>query len=140
MLRGTDWQSVLQGNVCNVWVNAPLLVRENRVKSAGKSLGSLLLRPSPRLSTWIFVGLAAGLGGGLFFGEYCSPLKVVGEAYVRLLQMTVLPYIAVSLIANMGRLRPQHGRRLMLLGGGVMAVLWLLGLLAVCVFPQCLPA
>ena len=39
------------------------------------------------LSSWIFIGLAAGVLCGLFFGEYCAFLKVVGDAFIRLLQM-----------------------------------------------------
>ena len=47
------------------------------------------------------------LGGaaiGLFFGERAARLKVVADAYIRLLQMTVLPYVTVSIVAGLGGL------------------------------------
>ena len=52
------------------------------------------------LSAKILIGLILGIGCGLFFGEYCASLKVFGDAFVGLLQMTVLPYITCSLILN----------------------------------------
>ena len=30
------------------------------------------------LASKVLLGLALGVGTGLFFGEYCAPLKVVG--------------------------------------------------------------
>ena len=46
--------------------------------------------------------LLTGLGivVGLFFGELVKPLEVIGQIFIGLLQMTVLPYILVSLIAG----------------------------------------
>ena len=34
------------------------------------------------LSAKILIGLLAGIGCGLFFGEYCAPLQVFGDAFV----------------------------------------------------------
>ena len=56
------------------------------------------------LSSRIFVGLFAGVCTGLFFGEMVADLKIVGDIFVKLLQITVLPYIIVSLIAGFGRM------------------------------------
>ena len=41
---------------------------------------------------WALVG---GIACGLFFGEYCAWLEIVGDGFVDLLQMTVLPYVMV---------------------------------------------
>ncbi len=78
------------------------------------------------LGTKIVIGLVLGIAAGLFFGELCRPLKVVGDTFVALLQMTVLPYIVVALIANVGRLSLARGRTLL----GRAAVVWLLLLVA----------
>ena len=51
------------------------------------------------LSTRIFIGLFSGVATGLFFGELVADLKILGDIFIKLLQMTVLPYIVVSLIA-----------------------------------------
>ncbi len=50
------------------------------------------------LSTCILLGVVFGILSGILFGEYCAPLEVIGNAFIGLLQMTILPYIIVSLI------------------------------------------
>ena len=56
------------------------------------------------LSTRVLIGLFSGVAAGVFFGELTAPLKIAGDAFIQLLQMTVLPYIVVSLIAGLGSL------------------------------------
>ena len=56
------------------------------------------------LGTRILIGLLLGAGTGIFFGDLCRNLEIVGDVFVGLLQMTVLPYIVFSIIANLGRL------------------------------------
>lgn len=60
----------------------------------------------------ILLGLALGVATGLFFGEKAGVLQFVAEGYVRLLQMTVLPYVTVSLIEGIGGLSGAGARRL----------------------------
>ncbi len=57
------------------------------------------------LSTYILLGVVMGILSGIFFGEYCAPLGSIGNAFIGLLQMTILPYIIVSLILAIGSLR-----------------------------------
>ena len=52
----------------------------------------------------IIIGVAAGIAVGVFFGEMTAWLDVAGDVYVGLLQMTVLPYVTVSLISKVGKL------------------------------------
>jgi len=54
------------------------------------SLDSVSVKKSPvrRSSS---SGDSCRVACGLFFGEYCRPLQLVGQAYVKLLQMTVMP-------------------------------------------------
>ena len=56
------------------------------------------------LSKQVLIGLALGIAAGVFFGERAASLQIVGDAFIRLLQMTVMPFIAVSLIAALGKL------------------------------------
>ena len=58
------------------------------------------------LAGQVLVGLLAGLATGLFFGESAAPLAHVGRAFVLLLQMAVLPFVSVSLMAGLGALSP----------------------------------
>jgi Na+/H+-dicarboxylate symporter/ABC-type amino acid transport substrate-binding protein len=92
------------------------------------------------LSAKIFIGLGLGILGGLFVGEPLGALAILGDAYIRLLQMTVLPYIMVSLIAGLGRLDPVHARLIGLWGGGLLMVLWVLSFATVAVMPFAFPS
>ncbi|MDH3803815.1 MAG: cation:dicarboxylase symporter family transporter, partial [Deltaproteobacteria bacterium] len=44
------------------------------------------------LSGSILLGFVLGILCGLFFGEYCAGLKIFGDAFIKLLQMSILPY------------------------------------------------
>ena len=93
----------------------------------------------PSLSTLVLLGLAGGIACGLFFGDYCSPLSVVGDAFVRLLRMTILPYIIVSLVANLGRLSLREVYRLAKVGGVVLLLFWSVTLLTVVALASSFP-
>ena len=69
------------------------------------------------LSTNIFIGLILGISCGLFFGELCGDLNVVGNAFIKLLQMTILPYIVVSIVLGIGSLTYRNARMLAIKGG-----------------------
>ena len=88
-------------------------------------------KPRVGLFTVILSALLLGVASGLFFGEYNGYLKIVGDAYVGLLQMTVLPYIVFSLIANIGRLSFGESKRLAAAALAVMSVLWLVGAITI---------
>jgi ABC-type amino acid transport substrate-binding protein len=48
------------------------------------------------LSSQISISLAAGILFGIFFGEMAGFLSVVADGYIKLLQMTVLPYVYLN--------------------------------------------
>ena len=87
----------------------------------------------------IFVGLFLGLLVGLFFGELVLPLKVVADGFVKLLQMTVLPYMTVSIISSLGSLSIQEAKTLGFRAGVVLVGLWLIGLIFCFLFPIVFP-
>ena len=92
------------------------------------------------LSGRIFVGLIAGICTGIFFGELVADLKLLGDIFIKLLQITVLPYIIVSLIAGFGRMHMDQARRLAVRGSIVLLIIWALALvmifLAALAFPD----
>ncbi|MCZ6824299.1 MAG: cation:dicarboxylase symporter family transporter [Gemmatimonadetes bacterium] len=92
------------------------------------------------LSAKILIGLALGIAFGIFFGELVTPIGVVGDAFILLLQMTVLPYVAVSLIAALGSLRYDEARALGRNAGGFLLAFWAIGLLVVALTPFAFPA
>ena len=55
-------------------------------------------------SNRILVGLGLGVAVGLFLGEYPLALKWVADGFVKLLQMTVLPYVTLSIVTSLGSL------------------------------------
>ena len=61
----------------------------------------------------ILWALGLGILVGLFFGETAGSLKVIGNIYIGLMQMAVLPYIIFSLILAIGRLNFQQMKRIL---------------------------
>jgi Na+/H+-dicarboxylate symporter len=51
-------------------------------------------------STKILVGLVSGVLLGLFLDEYAAVLKVAADGFVKLLQISVLPYVTISTITG----------------------------------------
>ena len=88
----------------------------------------------------IVLALALGIFCGLFFGEIMAPLKIVGVAYVRLLQMTVLPYVLASLIAGIGRLEPSGAGVLGLRAVTLIVFLWVVSWLTSFMIPLSYPS
>ena len=75
-------------------------------------------------SRQILIGLIGGILTGVFFGERASATAWVADGFVKLLQMMVLPYITVSIIASLGSLKPSELRTLGLRTAAVIAGLW----------------
>ncbi|MGH7492215.1 MAG: cation:dicarboxylate symporter family transporter [bacterium] len=91
------------------------------------------------LSTKILIGMGLGILAGIFFGEDVAFLKVAGDAFVLLMQMTVLPYIMVSLITGLGGLSLKEAAALARKGGVVLLLLWGIGLVMVLLMPLAFP-
>ena len=91
------------------------------------------------LSTQVLIGLILGLLAGVIFGDLMAPLQDVGKAFILLLQMTVLPYITLSLITGLGHLTYAQVKTLALKAGAVLILLWVLALAAILVMPLAFP-
>ncbi len=91
-------------------------------------------------TTQIVVGLLLGAILGIFLGDLAAPANVVGEIYIGLLQMTVLPYIVISLIANLGRITWAESRSLILAASAVLGALLLVGIIVLFLVPLAFPA
>ena len=76
------------------------------------------------LSSWILIAMAAGILCGIFFGEYCAFLQVFGDAFIKLLQITILPYIFVSLMQGLGGLSYNQARQLAIRAGVLLLLFW----------------
>ena len=72
------------------------------------------------LSSRILCGLGAGIFAGLFVGDPARHLQPIADIYIRLMQMTVLPYLVVSLVVGFGQLEARQARRLALRAGALL--------------------
>jgi len=91
------------------------------------------------LSTKVLIGLIAGVLLGLFFGEKVAWFSVLGDVFIGLLQMTVLPYIMFSLIVNIGRLSMDTARKIIKYGLMFLSMLLLIGIISLLLLPLAFP-
>ena len=91
------------------------------------------------LSTRILIGLALGVLLGLFIGEPAAALQPLADIYVRLMQMTVLPYLVLTLIVGLGSLDAVTAKRLALRAGLALAVLCAIALAVIGLMPLVFP-
>ncbi|MGL1886470.1 MAG: cation:dicarboxylase symporter family transporter [Reichenbachiella sp.] len=92
-----------------------------------------------RLSTKIFIGLFFGIATGLFLGEYAEPFRYIGDAFIGLMQMTVMPYIMVSLLSNLGKIELAKQKPLIKAAAIVLVAFLVIGLGTVLVLPSFFP-
>jgi len=92
------------------------------------------------LATRIIIGLALGILTGLFVGEMASVLKPVADGYIRLMQMTVIPYLTVALIAGLGQMDGDEARRLARNAGPLVLLFWAIALTVLACLPLAFPA
>ncbi len=99
------------------------------------TLNLLRLTPFQR----VVAGLVLGIGVGIFLGEPAGRLDIIGTIYIKLLQMTVIPYIMVSLIGGLGRLDIGMARQIGIRGGSLILFLWGLTALTLVFLPFAYP-
>lgn len=68
--------------------------------------------------------MVLGVATGLFFGEKIEAINFVGDAFLRLFQMPVIPYVIVSLVSGLGRLTLSQAQSIFIKGGLVMLGFW----------------
>lgn len=87
----------------------------------------------------ILLGVFAGFVWGVFCGESSARVGWAGDAYIGLLQMTVPPYVVLSLILNIGRLSKSESGRLARICTANMLLLWLIALSVLIAVSCCFP-
>jgi Na+/H+-dicarboxylate symporter len=96
-------------------------------------------RYKPDLATQIFIGFFLGIGLGVFFGEKMGMIKFIGDGFIMLLQMTVLPYISISLISGLGRLNLRQAGLIARKAGLVLLTLWVIAFIMILLIPFTFP-
>jgi len=82
------------------------------------------------LNAKIFAGFIGGILVGLFFGELCSALEPVSSAFIKIWQITIIPFIVVSLLLGIGSLKQADAREMVVKVGSVLLLFWVIGLAA----------
>jgi Na+/H+-dicarboxylate symporter len=100
---------------------------------------AVLRLPRLSLSAWILIGLGLGIFTGLFFGESATALQTVADIYIRLMQMTVLPYLVLALIIGFGQLEAEQAKRLAKRAGALLLLTWGLTFGVVAAMPAAFP-
>ncbi len=83
------------------------------------------------LSTIVIICFVLGIVNGIFFGEMVAWMGIIGNAFIKLLQMTIIPYIIVSLITSLGKMTYEQAKSLGVQVGKLMLSFWVVGLLAI---------
>lgn len=91
------------------------------------------------LSAKIMIGMGLGFAAGIFFGEYCASLQIVGNAFIQLLQMTILPYITVSMILGIGGLTSDQAKLMAKKTGLLLLLFWGISFVMVLLLPLSFP-
>jgi Na+/H+-dicarboxylate symporter len=134
-----------------LWLAASVLTglefhrRTGPVGEGGRMTSMALPQPAPpskagRPSLRILAGLLAGVAVGLFFGEGAAVLQPVADLYIRGMQMTVLPYLVLTLVGGLGQLDPATARRLGLRAAALLGLLIALACAVIAVMPLAYPA
>ena len=72
------------------------------------------------LSKQIIVAIVLGLAAGFFFGDGCAMLAPFATAYINIMQVMVIPYMVISLVAGIGSLTNEQLRSIGIKGAALM--------------------
>jgi len=87
----------------------------------------------------VIIALILGVSSGIFIGEPMGNLEIIGNAYIRLLQMTVLPYVLVSIIGGLGRLDSNMAASIGMRAVKVILIMWLAIMCTLLLLPLAYP-
>ena len=78
------------------------------------------------LSNKTIIALIVGILCGLFFGDECAYLKPFGDVFIKIMQITVIPYIVVSLLHGIGGLTKKEAKSIAIKGSLVLISFWII--------------
>ena len=87
----------------------------------------------------VIVTVILGIITGIVVGEPAGHLEIIGNTYIRLLQMTVLPYILVSIVGGLGRLDADMAANIGIKAVKVILLVWLVVMLSLLLLPLAYP-
>ncbi len=91
------------------------------------------------LPNQILIGFLVGISIGLFFGERIAPVNIIGEVFMALLQMAVLPFVSFSLMSGLGQMTFHEAKILAKKGIFYLLILWAISFIILLFFPLAFP-
>ena len=82
--------------------------------------------PRLNLTTWILLCFILGIFTGLVFGDLCSVMKPLSEAFIKTWQITILPSVALSLIVGIGSLKRDTAKAIALKAFLILLLFWVI--------------
>ncbi|NOR81824.1 MAG: cation:dicarboxylase symporter family transporter [Methyloprofundus sp.] len=82
-------------------------------------------------SSQVFIALCTGIFIGLFFGEKVAWLHMLGMAFIKLLQISIIPYIVLSLVTGLGSLSYEQSKEIAKKFSIMLLTLWTIGLIII---------
>ncbi|WAC05866.1 MAG: cation:dicarboxylase symporter family transporter [Methanoregula sp.] len=95
--------------------------------------------PRLNLTSWILLGFILGIFTGLVFGDLCSFMKPLSEAFIKIWQITILPSVALSLIVGIGSLKRDTAKAIALKAFLVILLIWVIGVVGFFSFQLAFP-
>jgi len=83
--------------------------------------------PRLNLTRWILLGFILGILTGLVFGDLCSVMQPLSEAFIKAWQITILPSVALSLIVGIGSLKRDTAKAVALKACLILLLIWVIG-------------
>ncbi len=87
----------------------------------------------------VIVALILGISIGIIIGEPMGNLEILGSAYIRLLQMTVIPYVLVSIVGGLGKLDSDMASSIGIRAVKVILLIWASVMLTLLLLPFAYP-
>ncbi len=76
------------------------------------------------LSKKIYISTAIGFLVGMFFGDRCEVLNPVNTLFIKIFQITIIPYMVFSIVHSIGSLTTERAKIVGKKGGKVLLSLW----------------
>jgi len=87
----------------------------------------------------VVIALILGIAVGIIVGEPAGNLEILGNAYIRLLQMTVIPYVLVSIVGGLGKLDSDMASNIGVRAVKVILLIWAAVMLTLLLLPFAYP-
>jgi len=93
----------------------------------------------PSSNQQILIGILAGAACGLFLGEKASIFEPFAMAFIKIMQISVLPFLVASIISGVSNLKVSEAGKIALKGGIVVISFWIVSIVAILLIARSFP-